>query len=438
MKHVKLFESFLRSYYNTVNEQEKSSTQLNTGYAVTMAFTDTDNIKSDVAAKMGVQKDTKYTFETDDFISFLHQCQKNGKFNLDVLGKGEKVPAGKDILEIGDKKIDEKGFIVLQKEDFEGDKIKITASNNGLLCLMRMAVARNKIMEKGKIIMTGGSLVDKEYAVAESWSMKFELGVPVGKAGESEDRGYKMLWMTTTDVLGLIGAALSKLSLGVLKNQGLDDLMAVKSDDYDRKGEYYRKQFDAQTDEDYQLIKDANSMAEVVEKIAISMSKSLKNLNIFCNPNTKPDTNLANSLADKGKKSEYLENTKDLSTIQRKDASSAKEVAFNNKLYVVAPKDKLKTDAEKVYMSIVDSVLPPSDTFKNLGSGLDVIVDKYRENLKKILTSPYDTNSLKPKTIKNEIGAWLKSSQQINNWKNVSWSQGSTGDDKVKQGSGKY
>lgn len=140
-KRILNFSEFILE--NFVFEQEEKKE----GVVFIAASTSESNVTDSLAKDMGIKKDVKYKITLKNGLDSLKGLSK--EFPLMTLAEkkkdsmtvveGDNVLAGKDILKINDRSIEEKGEINLNKSEVAGKEMVIEASNNGVLMLYRLA-----------------------------------------------------------------------------------------------------------------------------------------------------------------------------------------------------------------------------------------------------------------------------------------------------------
>ena len=140
-KRILNFSEFILE--NFVFEQEEKKE----GVVFIAASTSKTNITDESAKVMGVKKDVIYKVTLKNGLDSIKGLSEKfplmsfaeKKKNEMTITEGNKVSAGKDILKINDKSIEEKGEINLNKSEVAGKEMVIEASNNGVLMLYRLA-----------------------------------------------------------------------------------------------------------------------------------------------------------------------------------------------------------------------------------------------------------------------------------------------------------
>ena len=179
------YRYFLDRVLNEQAETAKDSVLLIT------SSTSKSNIKPELAKRMGIKNDVKYTVTANSLGSFLPFVTKsNSKFGTIVkVNSVGNVEAGKDFLSINGKVIDGVGSIVITKADLQAG-LKIQAANNGLLVLARLGDALKALKDFGKVYT----------ATAVNYAVKFSMGGDIDKASS---RGYKAYFSKPGRLIGV-------------------------------------------------------------------------------------------------------------------------------------------------------------------------------------------------------------------------------------------
>jgi len=340
---IERFEDFLESYEGTLNEAKAPENAI----VMVRASTSTSDVKDSLAKTLGIEKDKSYTFTTNIF-SLLYNTGNNKKFDAKVLGTGTKVDKpGKDILNIGDKKITEAGEIILYKKDALKD-VEITASGNGLLCLYRMSLAIIELLVKYKVSMTGWS----GEVSAKDWIMKFTLG---GNKKEDVSREYSFCYAYPGSLQSTANMFTRVLGMAMLENTKQGNLISRSNPDHSG--------FDGVVDGWYKVfIKDNKSIGETLQKYLEKVSKNLTEESILVNPSPKLNTASAEALVSNAGK--YY-------------ASGVSSPLFKYKgIDTIKLKPEGLTAFKKVISDMVKAIVPV--TFEGWGKEADPLIEEYK------------------------------------------------------------
>ena len=194
MKHIILYENFTSDIF----EQEKSSLQ---GVALIYSSTSDTNVADALAQKMGVKKDVKYKITIKGGLDVLMGLSEEfplpklaeSKKNVMSVSEDGKVAAGKDILKINDKVIDEKGKITLKKSDLSGKELVIEAANNGVLALYRLSGKYGESTnEKGEKVKRNDGMTGfyKTSGISLSQAADYVVSVELGTKDQRKNEWF--------------------------------------------------------------------------------------------------------------------------------------------------------------------------------------------------------------------------------------------------------
>ena len=263
MKHtiIKDFQGFLN--------EDAAQTLPATGQNLEAIFllsasTSSSNITTELATKLGVEKDKSYTI-TIPTIGRIKQISTEGKFNgaQSQTGQGTPVKAGQDILTINGKTINETGSITLTRADFpSGQPVSITASNNGFLCLMRLGGGFDVLVQKAGFGLN-----------AKNWAIKLTMG---GSPTETDSRGFSFYYAKAGGLTPDSNGIASDLAITILNASGAADTIP-QSDTVN-----------------YAALQRIQKMSpeQVISTAATGVSKSLVRKNMLANAT--PTVNMAN------------------------------------------------------------------------------------------------------------------------------------------------
>jgi hypothetical protein len=217
----------VKSYTGWVNEATEptapaAASQAVDGISFVSASASASNITDQLAATIGIKKDTVYTLTMNN-IALLRFVDTDGsKFggtnaqsritiNLDSTQKTAK--PGDDVLEINGKKILETGTIFLKKTELTG-QVTITAANNGMLTLVRFANALADMATRQKFYLGN----------CQNFVLKFALGNP---KAEADSRGFSYYWAQPGKLNYISNAIAAGVSINLLNTLGLQDSIAT-------------------------------------------------------------------------------------------------------------------------------------------------------------------------------------------------------------------
>jgi hypothetical protein len=214
------------------------------GVVFVAASTSDTNVTDSLAKEMGVKKDVKYKITLKGGLDPLKGLSK--EFTLLTLAEKKKdsitvteagkVSTGKDILNIGDKSINEKGTMDLSKSELEGNDLIIEASNNGILALYRIAGKYNK-EEKRNDGITG---FYKTSGLSLKNTKDYLINVEMGTKDQRKNE-WVGAWSGVSNtslmntVYSEISAAVVQKAGGEIKDQMTQDYEVIKQKSTDHK-----------------------------------------------------------------------------------------------------------------------------------------------------------------------------------------------------------
>jgi hypothetical protein len=216
----------IKNYTSWINEAVEATALSTTapavdGIAFISASTSASNITDQLASNIGIKKDTVYTLTMQNIASLRFidtdgskfggaQAQTRITINLDSTQKTAK--PGDDMLEINGRKLLETGTIFLKKTDLTGP-ITITASNNGMLALVRFANSQADMATRFKFYLGN----------CQNFVLKFTLGNPVA---EADARGFSYYWAKPNQLSPISNMIAASISVNLLNTLGLPDHIA--------------------------------------------------------------------------------------------------------------------------------------------------------------------------------------------------------------------
>jgi len=216
----------IKSYASWINEATEASPLSTTapavdGIAFISSSTSASNITDQLAANIGIKKDIVYTLTMQNIASLRFIDTDGSKFggaeaktritiNLDSTQKTAK--PGDDMLEINGRKLLETGTIFLKKADLTGP-ITITASNNGMLALVRFANSQADMVTRFKFYLGN----------CQNFVLKFTLGNPVA---EADARGFSYYWAKPGQLGSISNMIAAAISINLLNALGVPDHIA--------------------------------------------------------------------------------------------------------------------------------------------------------------------------------------------------------------------
>lgn len=389
---IESFKEFLKSY-DPLNEAAGTADAI----AMLSASTSSSNIQSGIAKEMGIDPNKSYTF-TIDFLNFLYKIGSEKKFDPKVIGEGTKIKSGYDVLEIGGKKIEEKGDFYITKGEYDKD-VKITASGNGLLCLARMGSAASELYKTRDITLRKDQIQDSKHG-CKDWIMRFSIGGDVKSHGS---RGYNLYFAYPGSLNENANLNTVIVAMAMLQFTKYDYLIAKKGSNPSSPDK-----FDKVIDSNYNsYIKGIKSIGEALQKVLIDQSASLTKRGILVNQSPKLNTESADALI-KNAGSYYI--------------SGTPSKIINGKPTVALKAEGVK-DFKKVLSDMADSLVPV--TTEEWGKEAEPVFAQYKSMIKDGLRA-------------SNVPEWLGTVQRVTNWGSGSSMVGSSGSISKKQGEGKY
>lgn len=390
------YEDFLE-FYKSLNEASSSGAE--NSIVLASASTSNSNITDNLAKIMGIEKDKSYTF-TINLLDLLYNIASNNKFDLKKIGEGSKVDPGFDVLSIGDKKIEEEGSFYISKKEAE-TPLQITASNNGLLCLLRMGKALKEMITGSKISFRSsggpGGIVS-----AKNWLVKFSLG---GNVKESDSRGYDFWYAYPGPLAETANSFSLATSIAMLNFSGNEKLISKKGSNKDN------SEYDPQVNSVYDIaVKDTDSISKSLNKLLGVTVSNLSKAHMLVNKDPNLNTTSAEDLVKNAKS--YLSDGK--TTNLWKDTNTPSKMLNNKGVEVMR---KVITD-----LAFAISTSNPPDGW---GKESDSIMNEYKSMIEQGLSQTH-------------VSSWFDASQRINNWGDSKNLTGASGKGEKRQGEGEF
>jgi len=394
---IESFEDFLEEYKIQLNEKEGGTTP--DSIAIMSASTSTSDLQQSLAKDLGIEKDKSYTF-TIELLALMYSLGSNKKFDPKVIGTGTPVKKGADILTIGDKTINEKGDIYISMKD-ASKGVKITASNNGMLCLARMGAAFNEAITKYKIsLYSGKTYGGSNMHECKDWLIKFTLG---GNVKSDASRGYTLYYAYPGSLREYASLNTVIVAMTMLEFTKFDYLIARKG-----ASPMSPDKFDKVIDPKYnQYIKGTKSIGEALQKFVSSEAVELTKRGMFVNQSPKINQESADAFI-KNAGSYYI--------------SGSPSEMVKGKSTVALTAEGIK-DFKKVLSDMAESLVPALP--EGWGKEADPIFAQYKSAIKDGLSA-------------SNVPEWLGTVQRVSSWGSGSSSLGSVGSTTKKQGEGKY